>query len=396
MLNPTSLPRLFSPYQIRDTILPNRLVLAPMMQYRSKDGFASDWHLVHFGKFALGGFGTVMTEVVSVEPLGRITHGDLGIWSDDHIAPLKRCTDFIHSQGALAAIQIGHAGRKASTQRAWEGGGPLNDEDAARGEAGWDIVGPTDLAFAEGHPVPKMLSESDIADLLIKFGESARRADQAGFDVIEIHGAHGYLISSFLSPVTNTRTDGYGGDLKGRMRFAIEVAHVMRKNWPAGKPLFFRISVDDGTGPGGWGVADTLTFAPLLKAAGVDIIDCSSGGISGSATLQNTSRGPGYQVSYADAVKNQAHVASMAVGLILSPEQAEEVLQSDKADLIAIGRQGLYDPFWPLHAMQSLRPDPDFNFWEAPSGWWLQRRAAALAKLDILPSGERAGKSNAS
>ena len=396
MHNPNSLPRLFSPYQIRDTVLPNRLVLAPMMQYRSKDGFASDWHLVHFGKFALGGFGTVMTEVVSVEPCGRITHGDLGIWSDDQIAPLKRCTDFIHSQGALAAIQIGHAGRKASTQRAWEGGGPLNDEDAARGEAGWDIVGPTDVAFAEGHPVPKMLSESDITDLLIKFGEAAGRADQAGFDVIEIHGAHGYLISSFLSPVTNTRTDGYGGDLKGRMRFAIEVAQVMRKNWPAGKPLFFRISVDDGTGPGGWGVADTLTIAPLLKAAGVDIIDCSSGGISGSATLQNTSRGPGYQVSYADAVKNQAHVASMAVGLILSPEQAEDVIRSDKADLIAIGRQGLYDPFWPLHAMQSLRPDPDFNFWEAPSGWWLQRRAAALAKLDILPSGEPAGKSNAS
>ena len=395
MHNPNSLPRLFSPYQIRDTVLPNRLVLAPMMQYRSKDGFASDWHLVHFGKFALGGFGTVMTEVVSVEPCGRITHGDLGIWSDDQIAPLKRCTDFIHTQGALAAIQIGHAGRKASTQRAWEGGGPLNDEDAARGEAGWDIVGPTDVAFAEGHPVPKMLSESDITDLLIKFGDAARRADQAGFDVIEIHGAHGYLISSFLSPVTNTRTDGYGGDLKGRMRFAIEVAQVMRKNWPAGKPLFFRISVDDGTGPGGWGVADTLTIAPLLKAAGVDIIDCSSGGISGSATLQNTSRGPGYQVSYADAVKNQAHVASMAVGLILSPEQAEDVIRSDKADLIAIGRQGLYDPFWPLHAMQSLRPDPDFNFWEAPSGWWLQRRAAALAKLDILPSGEPARKSNA-
>ncbi len=391
----TALPNLFTPYQIRDTVLPNRLVLAPMMQYRAKDGFALDWHLVHFGKFALGGFGTVMTEVVSVEPRGRITHGDLGIWSDEHIAPLKRCTDFIHSQGALAAIQIGHAGRKASTQRAWEGGGPLNEEDATRGEAGWDVVGPTNVAFAEGHPVPHALTESDIAVLLKQFGEAARRADQAGFDVIEIHGAHGYLISSFLSPVTNTRTDAYGGDLNGRMRFAIEVSNEMRKNWPAGKPLFFRISVEDGTGPGGWGVADTLMIAPLLREAGVDIIDCSSGGISGSATLQNTSRGPGYQVSYADAVKNLAHVPSMAVGLILSPQQAEDVLQSGKADLIAIGRQGLYDPFWPLHAMQSLRPDPDFNFWEAPSGWWLQRRAAALAKLDILPSGEPAANDKA-
>ena len=387
-----SLPKLFTPLQIRDTVLPNRLVLAPMMQYRSKDGFASDWHLVHFGKFALGGFGTVMTEVVSIEPRGRITHGDLGIWSDEHIAPLKRCTDFIHSQGALAAIQIGHAGRKASTQRAWEGGGPLDAADAGRGEPGWDVVGPTDVAFAEGHPVPKMLSESDIAELLKKFGDAARRADEAGFDVIEIHGAHGYLISSFLSPATNTRQDGYGGDLNGRMRFAIEVAHEMRKHWPASKPLFFRISVEDGAGPDGWGVSDTLAIAPRLKAAGVDIIDCSSGGISGSATLQNTSRGPGYQVSYADAVKNQAHIPSMAVGLILSPQQAEDILQSGKADLIAIGRQGLYDPFWPLHALQTLRPDPDFNFWEAPSGWWLQRRAAALAKLDILPSGEPAGK----
>ena len=395
MNTPNALPKLFSPYTIRDTVLPNRLVLAPMMQYRSKDGLASDWHLVHFGKFALGGFGTIITEVVSVEPRGRITHGDLGIWSDDHIAPLKRCTDFIHSQGALAAIQIGHAGRKASTQRALEGGGPLNAEDAARGESGWDVVGPTNVAFAEAHPVPHALTESDIADLLIKFGEAACRADQAGFDVIEIHGAHGYLISSFLSPVTNTRKDGYGGDLKGRMRFATEVAQVMRKNWPTGKPLFFRISVEDGTGPDGWGVADTLTIDPLLKQAGVDIIDCSSGGISDSATLQNTSRGPGYQVGFADAVKNQAHVPSMAVGLILSPEQAEDVLESGKADLIAIGRQGLYDPFWPLHAIQSLRPDPDFNFWEAPSGWWLQRRAAALAKLDILPSGEPVPKDKA-
>lgn len=381
-------PLLFTPYQLKGVVFPNRLVLAPMMQYRADRGFVTDWHLVHFGKFALGGFGAVMTEVVAVEPTGRISHGDLGIWCDEQIEGLRRCVSVIQAEGALAAIQIGHAGRKASVRRVWEGGAPLGPEDAANGEPPWPIVAPSPLSQGDAYPTPHELSVSEIKGLVESFAAAARRADQAGFDIVEIHGAHGYLIASFLSPVSNHRVDAYGGDLNGRMRFAIEIAEAVRREWPKQKPLFFRISSEDGAGENGWRFADSLVLAPRLREAGVDVIDCSSGGIQGSATVQNSSRGPGYQVPFAEGIYKDHAIPTMAVGLILTPEQAEQILQEGKAALIAIGRQALFNPYWPLHAQQALAPDPDFNDWNASSGWWLRKRAAALQGLGLPHTGQ--------
>ena len=380
-------PILFQPLRIRDCELRNRLVLAPMMQYRATDGYASDWHVVHLGKFALGGFAVVMTEVVAVQKRGRISYGDLGIWSDDQIAGLKRCVDYIHAEGALAAIQIGHAGRKASVRKVFDGGGPIAQGESSQ-EPPWQVVGPSPLAVGPGYPVPTELSLEEIEELIADFGQAARRAREAGFDIIEIHGAHGYLVSSFLSPISNVRTDQYGGDLVGRMRFALDVVEAVRKEWPEDKPLFFRISAEDGGGDQGWQLDDTLVLAPMLAKLGVDVIDCSSGGISGAATVANSLRGPGYQVPYADQVKNQAGVSAMAVGLILTAEQANDIVMQGKADLVAIGRQALYDPFWPLHARQALGQDPQFENWNDSSAWWLRKRADALNKLGLPMTGQ--------
>ena len=388
-------PLLFSPYTNRETTFPNRLVLAPMMQYMAKDGFASDWHLAHFGKFALGGFGAVMTEVVAVSENGRITYGDMGLWSDAHIPGMKRFIDFIHSQHALAAIQLGHSGRKGSTQRPWEGGGPLTAADALRGDSPWMAKAPSAVAFDKDYPPPEALTIAEIETLVEQFGQAAARADQAGYDIVEIHGAHGYLISSFLSPITNQRQDAYGGDLARRMKFALDIATSVRKNWPAHKPLFFRISAVDGGGDAGWKIEDSLTIAPLLAERGVDIIDCSSGGIQGAATVANSFRGLNYQVPYADQIKNIAKVSSMAVGIILTGKQAEEILQSGKADLIAIGRQALYDPYWPLHARQELNDNPNFDHWEETSAWWMRRRASSFVQLGLDAAGKAiANKAN--
>lgn len=381
-------PLLFTSLKIRDLELPNRLVLAPMMQYRATDGYINDWHLVHFGKFALGGFGVIMTEVVSVEAAGRISYGDLGLWRDSQIEGMRRCTDFIHAEGSLAAIQLGHAGRKASARRVWEGGGPLTLEDAARAEPAWQVFGPSPISQGDGYPVPRQLSVAEIHELVGRFADAARRAHLAGFDIIEIHGAHGYLISSFLSPVSNQRDDEYGGDIHGRMRFALEVVKAVRAEWPAEKPLFFRISAEDGAGAVGWTLEDSVLLAPHLRKAGVDVIDCSSGGIQGSATVQNSTKGLGYQVPYAEKLTKDLSIPTMAVGLILSPQQAEQVLAEGKAQLIAIGRQALYDPFWPLHAKQALMSDPDYEGWNPSSGWWLRKRAAALTQLGLPHTGE--------
>jgi 2,4-dienoyl-CoA reductase-like NADH-dependent reductase (Old Yellow Enzyme family) len=380
-------PLLFTPLKIRGVELPNRLVLAPMMQYRAVDGHVTDWHLVHFGKFALGGFGVVMTEVVSVQANGRISYGDLGLWNDLQIEGLRRCTDFIHAEGSLAAVQLGHAGRKASSKRVWEGGGSLTDADAALGEPPWPVVGPSPISQGDGYPVPRELTIAEIHDLVGNFADAARRARLAGFDIIEIHGAHGYLISSFLSPVSNQRDDAYGGDVHRRMRFAIEVVKAIRTEWPDDKPLFFRISAEDGAGADGWKLEDSVLLASLLHEAGADVIDCSSGGIQGSATVQNSTRGPGYQVPYAERITKELSIPTMAVGLILTPEQAEQILVQGQAQLIAIGRQALYDPFWPLHAKQALSSDPNFEGWNESSGWWLRKRGAALTQLGFPHTG---------
>lgn len=372
-------PLLFTPFAIRGVTLPNRVVISPMVQYRAKEGLANDFHMVHLGKFALGRAGTVFTEATAVEPRGRVTHGDLGLWNDAQCEALKPVVRYLHREGSVAAIQLAHAGRKGSMQRAQDGNGPLTPADRARGLEPWQVVGPTVEPVGPGWLVPHQLTIDDIAGLVRDFADAAARADAAGFDIAEIHGAHGYLIASFLSPVSNTRNDAYGGDRAGRMRFALEVTRAVRSVWPERKPLFFRVSSVDGT-DFGWDMNDTVVLAMTLKELGVDVVDCSSGGLTGSATAAGVKRRPGFQVPFAAEVR-RAGVPSMAVGLILDGPQAEAILQAGDADLIAIGREALYDPFWALHAAQALGCDPGFAAWPEEYGWWLEKRAKTLERV---------------
>jgi 2,4-dienoyl-CoA reductase-like NADH-dependent reductase (Old Yellow Enzyme family) len=375
-------PLLFTPLQLRDITLPNRIVLAPLGQYSSKDGLAADWYLVHLGKFALGGMGVVMTEATAVEPIGRVGHWDLGIWSDEHVPGLKRITDFLRSERAVPAIQFAHSGRKGSKQRPWEGNSWLTEADARRGEQAWHLVAPSPLPVAEGLLPPHELTITEIRRIVRRFGEAAARAQAAGFDLIELHAGHGYLISSFLSPITNHRQDDYGRDRAGRMRLVLEIVAEMRRFWCPGKPIFCRISCVDGD-PNGWTLEDSIVLAKNLEIAGVDVIDCSSGGLTASPTLTHSAMGPGYQVPYAAGIRKGSGVKTMAVGLIFDGVQAEAILQSGAADLIAIGREAMYDPFWARHAAHQLGFDMDFEQWPEQSGWWLRRRARALANANF-------------
>ncbi|MBX3502384.1 MAG: NADH:flavin oxidoreductase/NADH oxidase [Alphaproteobacteria bacterium] len=376
---PESRPLLFTPLTIRGVTLPNRVVISPMVQYHARDGLANDFHVVHLGGFARGRAGLVFTEGTAVEPIGRVTQHDTGIWNDQQVAAFRRVVDFIHAEGAKAALQLAHSGRKGSMQPVPEGNGPLNEADFAKGRRAWEVVGPTTEPVAPGWLIPRALSAADIGNIVEAFAQGARRGDAAGFDVAEIHGAHGYLIASFLSPVSNTRNDGYGGDRAGRMRIALEITHAVRTAWPRHKPLFFRVSSLDGAD--GWNLDDTVALSQALKALGVDVVDCSSGGLTNTATAQPIPRHPGFQVPFASAVRNKGGVKSMAVGLILDGKQAEAVLQEGHADLVAIGRQALYDPFWALHAAQELGCDPAFAMWPQEYGWWLDKRTRSL----VLP-----------
>jgi 2,4-dienoyl-CoA reductase-like NADH-dependent reductase (Old Yellow Enzyme family) len=380
--DPGRRPLLFTPLTLRSVTLPNRVVIAPMVQYRAKpDGLANDFHMAHLAKFALGKAGTVFTEAVAVEPRGRVSHGDLGLWDDAQIAPLRRITDYIRSEGCVPAVQLAHGGRKASGQPAMDGGGPVGPAEIARGLQPWPTVGPTSEPVNGAWPAPAALTVEGIAEIVAAFADATRRAEAAGFDIAEVHGAHGYLIASFLSPISNTRNDGYGGDRAGRMRFALDVTRAVRAAWPSHKPLFFRVSSVDGA-VGGWGVEDTVALALELKACGVDVVDCSSGGLTGSATNSTVPRGLGFQVPFAAAVR-KAGVPSMAVGLILDGPQAEAVLQEGAADLIAIGREALRDPFWALHAAEALGCDPQYVLWPREYGWWLDKRARTLADAGV-------------
>jgi 2,4-dienoyl-CoA reductase-like NADH-dependent reductase (Old Yellow Enzyme family) len=374
-------PLLFTPISLRGVTARNRVVISPMCTYSAADGMAQDWHLVHVGKFALGGAGIVFVEATAVEARGRITHGCLGIWSDEHASALGRIAPFLKAHGALPAIQLAHAGRKASMQRPWFGNGPLGPEDAARGDRPWPIIGPTEEPTSAGWLAPRAMSRADIDEVIGAFAAAARRAAATGFEIVELHGAHGYLMHSFLSPLSNSRADGYGGDLAGRMRFPLEVVEAVRTAWPADKPLFFRISAVDGVGGPGWQIEDSIELARALKARGVDVIDCSSGGISGPVTSALVPRELGFQVPYAAAVRREAGVATQAVGLILDGPQAEVILQSGAADLVAVAREALVDPFWPHHAARALGADTDFGGWPEQYGWWLKRRAKLLAAL---------------
>jgi len=372
---------LFKPLQIRGLNIPNRLVISPMCQYSAGDGLANDWHLVHLGKFAQGGAGIVFTEAAAVQRRGRITHGDLGIWSDAHAQALAGITGFIRSMGSTSAIQLAHAGRKASMQRPWHGNGPLNDEDIARGEEPWKVIAPSAIPLGEGWLQPAEMGSGDIAQVVEDFAAAARRSNQAGFDIVEVHAAHGYLAASFLSPISNHRKDGYGGDRKGRSRMLLETVEAVRGEWPADKPLFVRVSAVDGA-PEGWSLDDTIALAKDLKELGVDVIDCSSGGILGAATAAKGAPPPlGFQVPFAEAIKKQAGLSTQAVGLIVSPEQAEAVIAEGRADLVAIGREALLDPNWPVRAAVALGADVDWERWPQQYGWWLSRRAKVLEAI---------------
>ena len=370
----TEAPKLFTPLALRGVETRNRVVISPMCQYSAHEGHLEDWHLVHLGRFAIGGAGIVFTEATAVQKGGRITHGCPGLWADSQIPGHARVAQFALRHGAIPAIQLGHAGRKASMQRPWFGNGPLGEADFARGDMPWTPVGPSAIPVADGWPVPHELTVAEIGDLIADFVAATRRAREAGYRIVEIHGAHGYLVHSFLSPLSNRRSDAYGGDLNGRMRLALEISDAVRGEWPEDLPLFFRTSAVDGT-PEGWSLDDTVALARALKGIGVDVIDCSSGGIGGSATAAGgAKRQPGFQVPYAERVRREAQITTMAVSLITHPVQAEAILTEGCADLIAIAREALVDPQWALHAARDLGHDTDFSTWPQQSGWWLAGR----------------------
>jgi 2,4-dienoyl-CoA reductase-like NADH-dependent reductase (Old Yellow Enzyme family) len=376
-------PLLFTPLALRGVRASNRIVITPMCQYSARDGRPNDWHFSHYAQFAIGRAGIVFTEAVAVEERGRITHGDLGLWSDEYVAGLKRIADFLRSQGSVPAIQLGHAGRKACTQRPWQGNGPLGSADFERGEQVWPVVAQDSNAMAENWLVPHELSITELGQVRESFRCAALRAHAAGFDIAEVHAAHGYLLHGFLSPLANRRGDRYGGSLENRMRYPLEVVEAVRSAWPDDKPLFVRISAIDDI-EGGWTIEDSVVFSRELKARGVDLIDCSSGGILGGATVAAkplTPRVLGFQVPFSERVRRGAGINTMAVGLIVDPKQAEQALQQGRADLIAIGREALYNPRWPLHAARELGCDADFGLWPEQYGWWLTRREPLLEQL---------------
>ncbi|MBD0364527.1 MAG: NADH:flavin oxidoreductase/NADH oxidase [Flavisolibacter sp.] len=339
---------LFQPLKIRSIELKNRIVVSPMCQYSGEDGFANDWHLVHLGSRAVGGAGLVFTEATAVSPEGRITPDDLGIWKDEHIANLQRIVQFIKQQNAVAGIQLAHAGRKASHHSPWKGGTALHDDEGA-----WTTVAPSAVPYKEGEPLPQALTKEGIEKVLSDFRAAAQRALTAGFEVVEIHAAHGYLLHEFLSPISNKRIDDYGGSFENRIRLLLEVCSVVQEVWSDTLPLFVRISATDWV-EGGWSVHDSVLLAKALKGKGVDLIDCSSGGNTFKAPIPV---GPLYQVPLAERIKREAGIMTGAVGLITYAQEAEIILEQGQADLVFLARQLLRDPYFPLHTAKEFGVD---------------------------------------
>ncbi|MDB5368738.1 MAG: NADH:flavin oxidoreductase / oxidase [Roseomonas sp.] len=366
-------PMLFTPLTLRGLTLRNRVVVSPMSQYSSVEGAPTDWHLVHLGKFAMGGAGVVFCEETSVSERSRKTYDCPGIYTDVQAKAWRRVTDFIRGQGAAAAMQLGHAGRKVATRAPWDGFAPLGAEDAAKGRAPWSGLAPSPIPFKEGALVPKEMDRDDIRYVIGLHVEAAKRTVDAGFDICEIHGAHGYIIQQFLSPITNKRTDAYGGDIEGRMRFGLELIEAVRAAWPADRPLFFRASCVDGRG-GIWSLEDTTVLAAALKVRGVDVLDCSSGGIEGPLTLHVVPRVPGYHVPFAEHIKRETGIATMAVGLITEAQQAEGYLRAGQCDLVALAREMMWDPNWAVHAAAALGVEKAHELLPRPYAWWLQKR----------------------
>ena len=354
------MPSLLDSLAIRDLNFANRVFVSPMCQYSSHDGYANDWHLVHLGSRAVGGAGLVLTEATAVLPEGRISPQDLGIWSDGHIEMLSRIVRFINEQGSIAGMQLAHAGRKASTRRPWETPGTVPEN-----EGGWKkVVAPSALRFADNYPMPQALTRDGIEEVVSAFAAAARRACQAGFRVVEIHAAHGYLIHEFLSPLTNKREDDYGGWFENRTRLCREIVAAVRSAWPKELPLFVRISATDWI-DGGWDIDQSMKLAGQLKQMGVDLIDCSSGGNVAHATI---SVGPGYQTAFAEKIRREAEIMTGAVGMITSPMQAEHIIRTGQADAVVMAREFLRDPYWPLRAAREL---------EQPIAWPVQYLRAA-------------------
>jgi len=385
-----TIPLLFQPLKIRDALLPNRIVVSPLCMYSAIDGIAQPWHFAHLSTFARGQAGLVFTEATAVEARGRITPQCLGIWTDEQADALKPITAFIESMGCIAGIQLAHAGRKASTRApfAERGGSPITSSNATEDETPWLTVAPSALPVAEGWPEPQALNSVDLQQVKQAFAEAAGRALHAGFKVIELHMAHGYLLHSFLSPLGNQREDQYGGNLENRMRFPLEVTEAVREVWPESLPLFVRISVIDGR-ENGWSLDDSVTFSRRLNEVGADVVDCSSGGIGGAPRFRTddtgkpltreSAREQGFQVPFSRRIKDETDIRTMAVGVIVDPHQAEEILQSGGADLVALGREIMHDPFWPLHAAEALGADIDFKMWPKQYAWAVDRRAQVKA-----------------
>jgi 2,4-dienoyl-CoA reductase-like NADH-dependent reductase (Old Yellow Enzyme family) len=337
--------KLFSPFRIREIELKNRIVVSPMCEYSAKDGHPQTWHLVHLGSRAIGGAALVFTEATAVEERGRISSADTGIYEDAHVESWRPIAEFIRSHGAVPGMQLAHAGRKASIAPPWTGGKPVSVQ-----EGGWEPVGPSALAFDAGYTVPRELSAAEIAGIVAAFRKSAERALAAGFEVVEIHAAHGYLLHQFLSPFSNTRADEYGGAFENRIRVTLKVARAVREVWPQRLPLFVRVSATDWK-EGGWDLAQTIELARQLRPLGVDLIDTSSGGLVPGVKIP---LGPGYQTGFAEAIRKEAGIATGAVGMISEPTQAETILTTEQADLVFLAREMLRDPYWPRRAAKAL------------------------------------------
>lgn len=373
----SSQPLLFSPYELRSLRLKNRIVVSPMCQYASDDGSPVDWHFGHLGRYAIGGAAVVFYEETAVESRGRKTHDCAGLWRDEQVPAFRRIARFLGDLGSVPAMQLGHSGRKASVKSAMNDWTPLGPDDAEAGRPPWQGVSPSALPAAPGKHIPKAMDREDIDTVIEAFAAATRRTAEADFQILEIHGAHGYLLHQFLSPLSNLRSDEYGGSRANRMRFCLEVAEAVREAWPADRPLFYRVSSVDGAG-GVWNMDDTVEFARCLAARGVDVIDCSSGGITGGTDMPGVKPVAGNQVGFAERVRREAGLPSMAVGFITQAQQAERILQQGQADLIAMARELMYHADWPVHAARELGVAAAYELFPPSYTHRLVRRDEAL------------------
>ena len=362
---------LFSSFKIKSKSFRNRIVLSPMCQYKAKEGVISDWHFQHYSRFAFSGLGAAFVEATGVSPEGRIGHGCTGIWSDSHVEGLSKVAKIFNEYNCLSGIQLAHAGRKASYLRPWDGASPITENDKV--EPAWQTIGPSAIPINNSSPVPKEMTVEDINKVREDFKKAAQRADKAGFDIIEIHGAHGYLLHSFFSPLSNQRNDQYGGSFENRIRFALEIIADIKSVWPDNKPLFYRLSSIDAPGQGA-NLEDNIKLAKSLKSVGVDVIDCSSGGITGSPVLTKSKIVPGFQVPYSEKIKKDAEISSMAVGAIISADQANEIISNKRADLVAMGRELLADTQWAYKAATYFNLENAKDYLPDSYSFYLSRR----------------------